>query len=467
MVAAREVSARDLTVRALSHALQSSAQTSPHGLFPHVSRNCTFTEVWERDALEVADRIDAQAWREDDHPPLLGVPIAIKDMFAIAGRRRGNGARTPGDMDDTDSDAVVRLRAAGAVLVGATNMHEYAYGGTSVNLHTGTVRNAWDEERVAMGSSGGSAVAVATSVVPLALGTDTGGSVRGPASANGVIGLKPTWGSVSTAGVTPLSWSLDHVGVLATLAADALAAWRVLAGVQSSNAPEARSDRPLRIGLVYSNGASVIDPVIRGLLERAAEALRSEGHQVTSTEVPEMAAAVTARDLIAAAEAYALHRVRLESDPGHYGIDVRQRLEFGRDIPAHVYVDALRSRHGLRRAICAAVRGDDMLLMPTLSTLPPTVVDALKEQESPAMLHAAFRIFTGPFNLLGWPAVSVPIGWHEGVPVGAQLVARPGGETALMRLAEDLDGACGYVGRPFGGVPLSREPDPSSCGGHD
>src|SRR5919204_1112030 len=305
-----------------------------------------------RQAEEQLDRGDARG-------PLHGVPISLKDLFDVAGQPTTAGSRILDDhRPSRDATVWARLRGAGALLIGKANLHEFAYGATTVNPHYGATRNPWDTGRIAGGSSGGSAAAVAAGIGYGSLGSDTGGSIRNPAALCGVTGLKPTYGRVSRAGVFPLSWAQDHVGPLARTAYDCALLLDVLAGpdpadpttlgVEPPRAVEAletaRGDlRGMRAGVLADHRANVADPDVGAVFDRAAAELAALGAEVRDVGLPEEPAALDAGLLILMAEAAAVHLPWLRQRPGDYGPDVRARLEAGALVPAVDYIDAPRA----------------------------------------------------------------------------------------------------------------------------
>jgi len=403
-----------------------------------------FTQVWAEEALAEAARLDERAAVGEWVGPLHGVPVAVKDMIEVAGHRRTNGSRASTDGVSTeDAAAVARLKQAGAVVLGATNLHEYAYGGTSINEFTGTVHNPWNADCIARGSSGGSAVAVALDIVPVALGTDTGGSVRGPAGACGVVGLKPTFGRISRHGVTPLSWTLDHVGPLTQTVDDAFAVMDLLAGEDvrdpaTCGVPPSGGGVPATVGIPVPYATDGLDACVARVLTETAERLRGLGYRVVEVDVPDLDLALAVRDIIGTVEAFAVHADNLRERAADYGEDVRRRLYNGQDIPAYHYVDAVRARTRLQREMAGVFEDVDVLLTPTQPTLPPRI-DRAREAQRDERFTNNLRRFTGPFNLLGWPALSIPGGFAEGLPVGMQFVAPPFAEGRLGAVAKAFE----------------------------
>lgn len=382
--------------------------------------------------------------RPDHAPPLSGIPIAVKDLFETAGVRTTAGSLFFKDyVPDHDAAAVARLRSSGAQIVGKTNTHEFALGVTTVNPHFGACRNPWDADRISGGSSGGSAVAVATGMAIAALGTDTGGSIRIPASLCGVVGLKPTYGRVSLKGVFPLSWNLDHVGPLARCVADAAILLQVLAGYDEDD-PHC-SHRPVddyslhledgvggwRVAHASGHYFEDCDPEILDAVDRTADVFTRIGAVVEKVDLSLLREAALANGLMTQSDAATYHRQRLAEHPEMFGSDVRRRLEAGRDTPTADYVLARETQSRLQRALTTLFKDFDIVLLPTTATTAPLIED------DDAVEHARrLTRFTAPFNLTGLPAISIPCGFSRGgLPIGLQLVGAPWGEARLLQAA--------------------------------
>ncbi|MDG6985349.1 MAG: amidase [Nitrososphaerota archaeon] len=391
---------------------------------------------------------------------LDGVPVAVKDIFYVQGVRCTAGSKILADnIAPYDAPAVARLKAAGAVIIGTTNLHEFAAGTTSDNPHYGAVRNPWDQSRVAGGSSGGSAVAVAAGIVPLALGTDTAGSVRIPAALCGVLGLKPTYGLVSRLGVIPLSTSLDTVGFLSRSASDARAALQATAGhdpedmtTVTSEAPWVQSGAPMtsaRVGAVKNRFQDLVDPSVEENFEGSMARLRRAGCTVTEVEVDGLGEVYERWLPIRRAEATAFHLRWLGSSPELYGEDVRNLLELGRDVLAVDYVSAINARPSFIERASSSMKGVDVLALPTTCVPAPRVGDAtVKVNGKDQSVYSALNRLTLPFNYFGFPALSFPSGFVRGMPVGVQFVGKLFDESTLSRLAAACEGWLGPVATP-------------------
>ena len=392
--------------------------------------------------------------------PLDGVPIAVKDIFYIQGVRCTAGSRILADnVAPYDAPAVARLKAAGAIIIGTTNLHEFAAGTTSDNPHYGAVRNPWDLGRVAGGSSGGSAAAVAAGIVPIALGTDTAGSVRIPAALCGILGLKPTYGRVSRLGVIPLSTSLDTVGVLAHSAEDVASALQATAGhdpedmtTVTAEVPEYVSGTPTmsaRVGVVKNRFQELVDPSVEENFQGFMAHLRQAGCSVTEVEVDGLGEVYERWLPIRRAEATAFHLRWLGSSPELYGDDVRRLLELGRDVLAVDYVNAINARPSFIERASSSMKDIDVLALPTTCVPAPRVGEStVKVNGVDQPVYSALNRLTLPFNYVGFPAMSFPSGFVRGMPVGVQFVGKLFDEAALIRLAAACEERLGPVATP-------------------
>jgi aspartyl-tRNA(Asn)/glutamyl-tRNA(Gln) amidotransferase subunit A len=424
-VTSRAVSAVDVTETALERIAQ------------HDQRLNSFIRVVPDGALEAAREVDDAVRAGRPVGPLAGVPVALKDLIDLAGVPTTAGAhRRFHHTPPTDASVVTRLRSAGAVIVGKTGLHEFAYGVTNINPHTGPVRNPWDLERIPGGSSGGSGAAVAAGFVAAALGTDTGGSIRIPAGLCGVTGFKPTFGRVPVDGVVPLSWTLDHVGPLARTAADAAVVFSVLAQVPEVLAELSRGLTGLRLSVPEEFFWEELDRDVMSCCQDAVRVLTSGGAVRRSTAFPHASECGAAAAVILAAEAAAYHERHLREHPDAFGDDVRVRLDRGLFLSAADYLAAQRARAYLIREATRALEGVDILVVPT-TPAPAARIEGDTSHGARASLALSVRYtrFTNPFNLLGFPALSIPCGLsRDGLPIGLQIVGRPFDDATVLRV---------------------------------
>lgn len=432
---AGRVSAEDLVEQALDAAVR---------LNPLLNAFVTLDELGAR---ATARRATQELAAGVDRGPLHGLPIAIKDIIDTAGLRTTMGSRHFADwVPDRDATCVHRLREAGAVIIGKTTTHEYAYGPTGDRSASGPACNPYQPGRMAGGSSGGSAAAVAAGIVPLSIGTDTGGSIRIPAACCGVVGLKPTHGVVPTDGVFPLSPSLDTVGPLARTATDCQLLWDALTAGRSATEgevapPTTSRPVPLRIGWISPDSIHPTETAVthaaREGLDRIADRL-----SVREIDVPDISALRRAYPVIQGSEAYALHAERLAADPDLYGEEVRQRLRDAGQLRGWELVRAGELRDRGRATITSLLQQHDLLALPTIPIpAPPLGTRTQRLSGTTIDTRKALLSLTSPWNVAGLPAITVPIGLAEGLPVGLQLVGPAGGEHLLLSAAQWLQAA--------------------------
>ena len=374
---------------------------------------------------------------------LLGVPIAIKDLFATRGLRTTAGSRILRDwVPSRDAALVTRLRAAGAVIFGKTNLHEFAYGVTNANPWWGIARNPRDVRRSPGGSSGGSAIAVVAGLCAAALGSDTGGSIRIPAALCGCVGLKPTYGLLPLDGVVPLGWSLDHAGPLTRTIEDAGILLDALSGGRAWKQAQRVITRGLRVGILHDSIVQPLQPGVSRQVERVAAALRRHGLRVRDVRLPEMAWTVATQLVTLRAEASAAHARWIRARPRAYGPDVRIRLQLGALVSGADYVLAQRMRAKIKDVVRRLFDDIDILLLPTTPITAPMVGErTVRWRTGEEPVDGALVRLTAPFNLTGVPALSVPYGEVGGLPVGLQLVGRWNDEARVLavgRLIEAL-----------------------------
>jgi aspartyl-tRNA(Asn)/glutamyl-tRNA(Gln) amidotransferase subunit A len=450
-IAAR-VMQRELTARQVTEEFLARIET----LQPRL--NC-FTQILSDIAFQQAARVDDAIRSGRGAGPLAGVPVAVKDIVDVAGVTTTSAShRWLHRHAETDAVLAERLRRAGAILIGKTNLHECAFGVTNINPHYGPVRNPWDPTRIPGGSSGGSAAAVAAGLCAGAVGTDTGGSIRIPASLCGVAGIKPTYGLVPLDGVVPLAWTLDHAGPLARTVRDAALLLDVMAGTEGDDArslvraldaagpPSGRGaggTRVVRVGIPRKFFWERLEVEIETSATAALQTLRNLGASLRDVEVPYASYAGSAVSVILSAEATAFHEQHLRTHPAEYGEDVRTRLERGFFLSGTDYITALRAQGFLHREFLRAFEKADVLVMPTTQAAGSPIDDDPESASSTSLaMSVQLTRFTNPFNLTGFPALSLPCGFtKQGLPVGLQIVGRPRDEALVLRVGEAYESA--------------------------
>jgi aspartyl-tRNA(Asn)/glutamyl-tRNA(Gln) amidotransferase subunit A len=412
-----------------------------------------FITVMEESARAAAKAAEAALASPERVGPLHGVPVGLKDLYSTKGVKTTGGSKILGDWTPPEDATVVsRLRDAGAIVVGKLNMHEFAYGPEGVNPHYGTAWNPWDSvtHRICGGSSSGSGAAVAAGLCPGALGSDTGGSIRIPASLCGISGIKPTYGRVSRAGVLPLAWSLDHVGPMCRSAADCALMLGAMAGYDPRDPTTSVLPVPDYMAALTGDIKSLRVGVLRKFFVESAGASQGQAMEQVVTTLGELGAKIqdvdlTTAELAAAAstavlapEAYAYHERWLKERPAEYGADVRERLRVGAFISGPDYVNGQRARALIRNDVDTALHNLDVLIAPTTPIAATTVgageveINGERQPVRPALIR-----FTRPFNATGHPAASVPCGFTaEGLPIGLQIIGRPFDEATVLRVAD-------------------------------
>jgi|FaiFalDrversion3_1042247.scaffolds.fasta_scaffold03711_2 aspartyl-tRNA(Asn)/glutamyl-tRNA(Gln) amidotransferase subunit A len=413
-----------------------------------------YIALYREEALQEARRLEGEGWQGAWRGPLHGVPIALKDVFPMAGRPLTAGSRLlRAHVPQGDAAVVRRLKAAGAVVLGTVNLHEFAYGVTTVNPHYGPTRNPWDTSRIPGGSSGGSGAALAAGLCPLSLGTDTGGSVRIPAALCGVVGLKPTYGKVSRQGVFPLAWSLDHVGPMARTVRDVALLLEVLWEGDGPHPPFLREVekgvKGVVLGVLTGGIFTLVDTEVEGAFVGALHALEGLGVRLEEVSWPGTEAAIAAHTAILMAEAAAIHEGWLKERPQEYGEDVRRRLLLGMTVPTSLYLKAQQVRRQVLRDLLSLLERVDALVLPTCPvTAPPIGAERVSIGGRTLDVGAALTRFVSPFNLTGVPALSVPCALtHQGLPVGFQIVGRFLAEPLLLRIGAAVERE--VLGRPL------------------
>jgi aspartyl-tRNA(Asn)/glutamyl-tRNA(Gln) amidotransferase subunit A len=425
----------------------------------HSQLNC-FIRIEDELALRAAQRCDALRAAGEPLGVLHGVPIAVKDIFYDPERATSCGSRLrEGFRATTKATVLERLHAAGAVNLGALSMTEFAVGPTSHNVFNGPCRNPWEPAHIACGSSSGSGAAVAARVIFGSLGSDTGGSIRLPAAANGVLGLKPTYGRVSRTGVMPLSWSLDHVGPLARNAIDLARLLGVIAGYDSADPSSSARPVPdyeaaltrgvggLRIGIPVSFFWESVAPEVGHALQAALRVLVELGARQVEIVAPAPEHLTELGRAIQYSEAAAVHGHWLRTCAQSYSPQVRARVTSGIAIPAAVYLEALQLRPQILRHFVTEVFSKcDVLATPVIAVPVPTLAETdVGAAASMWKVISELVRCTAPFNFLGVPALSVPVGTTlAGPPVGLQLVGPPFSEARLLRVAAAYQSATNW-----------------------
>ncbi len=418
-----------------------------------------FITVMAESALEEARGAEAEILRGEWRGPLHGVPVALKDLIDTAGVRTTAASALYKDrIPNQDAEVVRRLRQAGAVIVGKNNLHEFAYGGSSLVSYFGEVHNPWDLGRIAGGSSGGSAAAVVAGLAYAAIGTDTAGSIREPAALCGCVGLKPTYGRVSSRGVIPLSSSLDHVGPLGATVADAAVVLQAIAGydpadITTADVPVAdyvsalrEGAKALRVGAPRGYFFDDLDPEVAAAMEHALLGMASLGAEITEVQLD-----VPTDRTLQVAESYAYHAEGVARGPELYQPETLRRIQSGEKVSAAEYIQRRRELEEARRSIRAVFSDVDVLVTPTMP-MPAPLIANLKAHPD-ALRPAELKLLrnTRPFNVWGLPAISIPCGFTQsGLPIGLQITGPHWREDMVLRLAHAYEQATAWHKRRCG-----------------
>jgi len=395
----------------------------------------------------------------DGRGPLAGAPIALKDLFDVAGVPTTGGSKIfATNVPAVDGEIARRLFGAGGIDIGKTNLHEWAFGVTTDNPHFGPTRNPWALDRIPGGSSGGNGAALSAALCFGAIGSDTGGSIRIPASLCGIVGLKPTYGRVSLRGAIPLAWSLDHPGPMARTVRDTAVLLQIIAGydprdpvsvdvpVDDYLADIEGGVRGSRIGVVRGrfferlNANEQPANDVAAAVREATAVLAAEGARVEDIELPRTDELRETQRVIIGTEAFAYHRDRIGANRTAYGADVAQRIDVGAKNTGGEYAAARRTRDELRRTYGDTLGAWDAIVLPTTPITAP-----LREGQDAVAAAATLTAYTSPFNLTGLPAISVPCGFDaNGLPIGLQLVSAPWAEARLLRVARAYERATSW-----------------------
>jgi aspartyl-tRNA(Asn)/glutamyl-tRNA(Gln) amidotransferase subunit A len=412
-----------------------------------------FITVTAEPALAEAQAAEIEISRGEWRGPLHGIPIALKDLIDTTGTRTTAGSALFQDrVPREDAEVVRRLRQAGAVILGKNNLHEFAYGGSSLVSFFGDVHNPRNTAHIAGGSSGGSAAAVAAGLCYAAIGTDTAGSIREPAALCGCVGIKPTYGRVSARGVIPLAWSLDHVGPLAASVGDAAAVLQAIAGydaldTHSADVPVAdyisvlrEGAKALRVGIPRAHFYDDLDHEVGAAVEAALAVIGT-----LVAEVHEVRLEIPTDRAVQAAESYAYHAENIARTPELYQAETLRRIRSGADISATEYIQRRRELDRERRRAHDFFAAADLLVTPATPIPAPAIADLKKD---PAALRPAELILlrnTRPFNVWGLPAISVPCGFTKsGLPIGLQIAGSHWREDLVLRLASAYEQAVNW-----------------------
>ncbi len=435
---------QSLTIRELANRLRDGRTTSEAlveaCLVAIASRDGelnAFITVLADDARARALQADQERTSGIDLGPLHGIPISVKDLIDLEGVPTTAASRVrAGHRALADAPALGRLRAAGAIFIGKTNLHEFAFGTTGDDSAYGPTRNPHAPDRIAGGSSSGSAVSVATGMAMASVGTDTGGSIRIPAAACGVVGLKPTFGEVSCDGVVALGPTLDHVGPLGQTVDDVALVYQALAGLEINGAAGPSQDSPVRLAVPRAYFLDVLDDEVRMQFEHLLERLRATGCTIDDVEIPHAEDMATTYRHTVLYEAVRSHQASLTTGRDDYSPAVLERLELGYSVSETDYENAQHSRDTLRKEVDAALYTRDAIVLPTLPIpAPPLGTEKVTlDDHSHGIRDLTLRL-TQLFDLTGHPALSLPTGTTtRGLPCATQLVGGQGETTRLLQL---------------------------------
>ena len=407
-------------------------------------------------ARAAARRAESEIQAGNYRGPLHGIPVGLKDLYNTAGVRTTSGSRIFDNyLPARDCTVAARFHRAGAILLGKLNMHPFAYGPTGENADYGHMHNPWNPELVTGGSSGGSGSAPASGQCTIAMGSDTGGSVRIPAALCGIVGLKPTYGLVSRYGLTPLAWSMDHPGPMVRTVEDAALTMNVIAGYDANDVASARVDVPdytagltgdirgIRIGVPRDYFDAPLDPEVGQAVRDAIALLEDLGAVVSEVDFPMFGHAQAISGTILMSEASACHRNLLATDADKIYPPVRLRLESGLFVTAADYLKAQQARTVFNQAVRELFQDVDLLAGPTEPvTAPRILAQQVQAGELTVGTTAALTQYTRPYNITGTPAISVPCGFsRDGLPIGLQLAGRAYDEPTVLRAAHAYEQA--------------------------
>lgn len=405
-----------------------------------------YMEVYKDEALTDAKKAEKEINNGNYKGMYHGIPMALKDNIYFKDKVTTMSSKIHKDfVSDYDATVVSKLREAGVIFTGKLSMHEYAWGITNNNPHYGAVKNPWNYEKIPGGSSGGSGAAVATGSSVASLGTDTAGSIRIPSSANGIVGLKQTFGRVSKYGVYPLGWTLDHVGPMTQTVKDAAGLLDIIAGFDANDPTSINTPvdqyfskttgdvKNLVIGVEEDYFFNKVDSEIEKLVRDGIKKLEEQGAKVKKVKIPVLKYSEWAELITSLSEASSIHHSDMLTRPDDFGHDIRMLFELG-ELPSAVdYLQAQQVRRQLKQEFNKAFQEVDIIAMPTLPILPNDIGDdwADLNGEKVDLIDNIIR-FMGPGNLTGLPALSVPCGFSQGLPVGMQFMGPAFGEAAIL-----------------------------------
>lgn len=407
-----------------------------------------FLEVWSDDVREKASEAQRSIEIEKSASPLTGIPVGLKDLVDVHGRSTTAGSKVlQGNVAAKDATIVKRMTAAGAIPVGKLNLVEFAFGTTGLNAYTGNVSNPWDKTRVTAGSSSGSGASVAAGMVPAAIGTDTGGSIRMPAALCGIAGLKPTYGRVSRAGVLDLSWSMDHVGPMTRTVEDCALMMNALAGFDQAD--PASSSEPVgdftselakgfdgvRLGLPKQYFFDdFVDPEIKNSVLGAIKLMETNGAEIVELDADWISLGRRIGFGVIAPEALAVHRKNLGERPDDYTMAVRSRILAGVSISAVDYIEAQRARKWFSHEVANLMQSVDAIVTPTVPIPTPTIEECTPTSTDPGG-GGQMPFFTGVFNTTGQPSLSIPCGFGKfDMPIGMMITGHSFDESTVLRI---------------------------------
>ncbi|MBM7368615.1 amidase [Gordonia hydrophobica] len=441
LIRTKQVSPVDVTRSLLDHA---------HALNDTVNAYVSFRDDA---AMAEAEKAEKEIAAGEHRGPLHGVPMALKDNLYVAGEVTTMSSKIHGDfVSKDDASVVTKLRDAGIVLTGKLNMHEYAWGIDNNSPHFGPVHNPWNVDKVPGGSSGGSGAAVASDMTFISLGTDTAGSIRIPSSACGLAGLKPTHGRVAKFGCYPLAWSLDHIGPMAKTVEDAAVMLQAIAGfdhrdptsvdvpVGDYRAALGGDPKGLVIGVEEDYYFRDVDSDVERLVRARIDDLVSRGATVKKVSIPALKYSEWTELATSLSEASAIHHRDLETRAEDFGADIRFLFYLGELFSSVDYLQAQQARRQIKREFSAALADVDVLIAPTLPVMAPDIGSAVADLNgNPVDLVDNFIRFTGPSNLTGLPAMTVPGGLNNGLPVGVQIVGKAFDEATVLKVGRFIE----------------------------